>query len=131
RALPGCLPNPPVGCVLVRHGEVIATGFTQIPGADHAEAMALRKVHGDLSDVTAYVTLEPCSLHGRTPSCAQGLIRRGGAEVVVAAIDPDTRISGRRIEALRVAGLRVTLGILVAEALSDLEPYLALPGNVA
>jgi pyrimidine deaminase RibD-like protein len=93
--------------------------------------MALRQVRGNLSDVTAYVTLEPCSFHGRTPSCAQALISRGVAEVVVATIDPDTRNSGRGIDALMVAGVRVTLGILAAEALSDLEPYLALAGNVA
>ena len=67
KALPDCLPNPPVGCVLVRDGCVIAKGYTNPPGKNHAEAMALSLLPGPLTDVTAFVTLEPCSFHGRTP----------------------------------------------------------------
>ena len=76
RALPDCLPNPPVGCVLVRDGKIIAKGHTQPPGQFHAEAMALDRVAGSLEDVAAFVTLEPCSFHGRTPSCAQALVKK-------------------------------------------------------
>src|SRR4051812_40296985 len=70
KALPDCIPNPPVGCVLVRDGRVVASGYTNRPGQPHAEAMALSQLAGLLSDVTAFVTLEPCSFRGRTPSCA-------------------------------------------------------------
>jgi hypothetical protein len=69
KALPGCIPNPPVGYVLVRQGRVVATVYTSPPGEKHAEAMALSQLSGALTDVTAFVTLEPCSFHGRTPSC--------------------------------------------------------------
>ena len=65
KALPLCLPNPPVGCVLVKAGAIVARGHTQPPGLDHAEAMALSQVLGDLTSITAYVTLEPCSFQGR------------------------------------------------------------------
>src|SRR5687767_6998343 len=76
KALPACLPNPPVGCVLVRQGVVIARGFTQPPYQPHAEPVALRQVEGDLDDVIAFVTLEPCAFHQRTPSCAREMIAR-------------------------------------------------------
>ena len=126
RALPACLPNPPVGCVLVRGGEIVARGFTQPPGSAHAEAMALGALEGDLSDVTAYVTLEPCSFHGRTPSCAKALIERGVSRVHVAAIDPDPRNSGKGIQMLRAAGVEVSVGSLESEAMGDMGPYLLL-----
>nr|WP_315488690.1 bifunctional diaminohydroxyphosphoribosylaminopyrimidine deaminase/5-amino-6-(5-phosphoribosylamino)uracil reductase RibD [uncultured Rhodoferax sp.] len=129
KALPSCIPNPPVGCVLVRHGEVIATGFTQPPGQCHAEAMALAQVDGDLSDVTAFVTLEPCSFHGRTPSCAKTLVERGVKCVVVAMLDPDPRNSGAGIEILKAAGINVKIGVLEDKARDDLGRYLALPAN--
>ena len=129
RALPACLPNPPVGCVLVRAGEIIARGFTQSPGMDHAEAMALRQVAGDLKDVTAYVTLEPCAFHGRTPSCAASLVARRIGRVVAAIVDPDQRNAGKGIQMLRAAGVHVELGLLEDQALRDLSPYLALPAN--
>ncbi|EPJ52349.1 MAG: putative riboflavin deaminase [Osedax symbiont Rs2] len=74
QALPDCRPNPPVGCVLVRNQLIISRGYTQKPGAIHAEALALEKLSKPMSDVTAYVTMEPCSFVGRTPACAQSLI---------------------------------------------------------
>jgi len=129
RALPACLPNPPVGCVLVRDSQVIASGFTQSPGRHHAEAMALEQVTGDLSDVVAFVTLEPCSFHGRTPSCARALVDRGIKHVFVATLDPDTRNSGAGIKILEEAGVNVHLGILEQQALNDLGPYLAMIAN--
>jgi len=129
KALPACLPNPPVGCVLVRDGRIVARGHTQPPGQDHAEAMALRELAGDLTDVIAYVTLEPCSFRGRTPSCAIALVDRGIRHVVVAIIDPDSRNRGAGIEILRRCGARVELGVSANEATADLSPYLALPEN--
>jgi len=129
RALPACLPNPPVGAVLVRHGEVIARGYTQPPGQPHAEAMALAQVTGDLSDCVMYVTLEPCSFHGRTASCAEALLARGIRLVCVALTDPDERNAGKGLERLRAAGIPVFLGTLAGEAHQDLRPYLNLPAN--
>lgn len=125
KALPACLPNPPIGCVLVQDGRVVASGFTQPPGELHAEAMALSQVSGDLSDAIAYVTLEPCSFHGRTPSCARALVGRGIQRVVVATLDPDPRNSGAGIEILRAAGVDVSVGVLEHRALGDVGPYLA------
>ena len=129
KALPRCLPNPPVGCVLVRDRQIIARGHTQPPGQDYAEAMALREVEGDLRDIIAYVTLEPCSFHGRTPSCAETLIERGIRRVVVAIVDPDPRNNGAGIRRLRDSGVVVTVGLLDALARKNLDPYLALPAN--
>lgn len=131
KALPACLPNPPVGCVLVRGGQVIASGFTQPPGEHHAEAMAISRVPGDLSDVTAYVTLEPCSFHGRTPSCAKGLVARGIGRVVVAMLDPDPRNAGAGIAILKSAGVDVEVGVLEQDARQDMGPHLALLANGA
>ena len=129
KALPACLPNPPVGCVLVKEGRVIARGFTQPPYQNHAEAMALGQITGDAAGITAYVTLEPCSFRGRTPSCAHALVDRGIRRVVVGIMDPDTRNSGAGLEILRGAGIEVSVGMLEAEAHRDLDPYLALPAN--
>ncbi len=123
-ALPACLPNPPVGCVLVEDGQVIARGFTQPPGQYHAEAMALSQVTGDLPGVTAYVTLEPCSFHGRTPSCAKALVSRGIKHVVVAMLDPDPRNSGTGIEILRAVGIEVSVGVLEQDVRQDIGQYL-------
>jgi len=125
KALPDCLPNPPVGCVLVKGGQIIACGYTQLPSEQHAEAVALSKVSGNLSGVSAYVTLEPCSFYGRTPSCAKALIDRGIGRVFVATLDPDPRNSGAGIKLLESAGIIVDIGMLEKEALEDLGPHLA------
>ena len=125
KALPDCLPNPPVGCVLVRTDQIIASGYTQLPGQHHAEAMALSKFSGNLSDVSAYLTLEPCSFHGRTPSCAKALIDRAIKRVFVATLDPDPRNSRAGIKLLESAGVMVEIGMLQKEALGELGPYLA------
>lgn len=123
-ALPACLPNPPVGCALVRDGIVIATGFTSPPGLPHAEPAALRGVEGDLADVAAFVTLEPCSFHQRTPSCAIELVARKIGAVYVAMRDPHPRNRGAGLEILRAAGIVVVEGVLEAEAADDMGPYL-------
>lgn len=123
KALPACLPNPPVGCVLVRDGEIIARGYTQPPFEHHAEPMALSQVEGSLEDVTAFVTLEPCSFHQKTPSCAKEMIRRRVGVCFVALIDPHPRNRGRGIEMLREAGMRVVTGTLEDEARTDLRTH--------
>lgn len=104
--------------------EVLARGFTQPPGNHHAEAMALSQLAQDTGDLVAYVTLEPCSFMGRTPSCARALVDRGIKRVVVALIDPDPRNAGAGIAILRDAGVDVRLGVLEKEAKVDLAPYL-------
>jgi pyrimidine deaminase RibD-like protein len=129
RALPACLPNPPVGAVLVRGGAIVARGFTQAPGQPHAEAQVLAAVPGDLADAVLYVTLEPCSFHGRTPSCAAAIVERGLRVVHVALTDPDPRNDGRGLRMLREAGVEVHVGALRSEAARELGPYLALPAN--
>jgi pyrimidine deaminase RibD-like protein len=129
KALPGCLPNPPVGCVLVRAGEIIARGFTQEPYQPHAEPMALGQVEGDLEDVAAFVTLEPCSFHQRTPSCAKGMIARHIGTVYVATLDPHPRNQGRGIAMLEEAGVKVTVGVLESEVQAFLKPYLHSGGS--
>ncbi len=124
KALPQCQPNPPVGCVLVRDGAIVARGYTQAPGSDHAEAMALRQVDGDLGEVMAFVTLEPCSFYGRTPSCAMALVARRIGRVWVGTPDPHPRNRGAGIDMLRAAGIPVCVGVLEDEVLQDLAPYL-------
>ncbi|MGE0660376.1 MAG: bifunctional diaminohydroxyphosphoribosylaminopyrimidine deaminase/5-amino-6-(5-phosphoribosylamino)uracil reductase RibD, partial [Reyranellaceae bacterium] len=112
-------PNPSVGCVLVRDGRLLANGWTQEGGRPHAEAHALTRAAEagiSLQGATAYVTLEPCSHHGRTPPCAEALIAAGIGRVVVAISDPDRRVAGRGIEALRRAGIGVTIGVEAAAA---------------
>ena len=129
RALPSCLPNPPVGCVLVRDGEVVARGFTQPPYQPHAEPMALAQVSGALSDVDAFVTLEPCAFHQRTPSCAKELIERGIRRVYVAMLDPHPKNNGIGIQMLRDAGIEVVTGLLETEARADLAARVWQPGQ--
>jgi len=129
KALPGCLPNPPVGSVLVRGGQIIGRGHTQPPGGAHAEIAALRSAQGDLSTATLYVTLEPCSFQGRTPACAEAIIAAGIGAVVVAMLDPDPRNDGAGIAKLEAAGIPVTVGVMAEQAQADLGPYLNLPAN--
>ena len=124
KAIPLCFPNPPVGCVLVKDGVVVSSGYTQEPGKNHAEAQALSRYTGPLDDVSAYVTLEPCSFHGRTPSCAQAFIERNIGDVYVAIQDPDLRNSGRGIAQLRDAGINITENIMSETVFEFLSPYL-------
>ncbi len=112
-------PNPRVGCVLVKHGEVIGEGFTQPAGQDHAEIRALKDARSrghDPRDATAYVTLEPCSHFGRTPPCANALIEAKVARVVAAMEDPNPLVSGRGLSMLRDAGIEVRCELLATEA---------------
>lgn len=116
RSLGNTWPNPAVGCVLVRDGRVVGRGWTAPGGRPHAEAVALAQA-GDLArGATAYVTLEPCSHHGRTPPCADALVAAGMARAVVACGDPDPRVDGRGVAALRAAGIEVAVGLMADEA---------------
>ena len=114
-------PNPRVGCVLAVDDEVIATGWHRAAGKPHAEVLAMREAGSRAQGATAYVTLEPCSHSGRTPPCADALIAAGVDEVVVAMTDPDPRVSGRGLQRLRDAGVRVREGLL-GEAAEALNP---------
>lgn len=112
-------PNPRVGCVLVRDGEVIGEGATQPAGQAHAEVQALRDAQSrgvDTRGATAYVTLEPCSHHGRTPPCADALIAAGIARLVVAASDPNPLVAGGGLARLQAAGIQTDSGVLAEEA---------------
>ena len=124
KALPACRPNPPVGCILVKDAQVVAKGFTQAPGQDHAEAMALRHYKGSLEAISVFVTLEPCSFVGRTPSCALALIEKGAKEVFVALIDPHPKNRGQGIRLLKEAGVTVETGILKEQVSTFINPYL-------
>ena len=127
KALPGCFPNPPVGCILVTNGVVIASGYTREPGLPHAEADALGQYLGALADVSAYVTLEPCSFHGRTSSCAQTRINRRIGHVYVAMRDPDPRNNGNGVAMLKNAGVMVTENMTPEAVSTFLSPYLSEP----
>ena len=117
RGLGRVWPNPAVGCVLVSpDGRVIARGWTKPGGRPHAETEALRRIEWTAKGATAYVSLEPCSHHGKTPPCAETLVGAGIARCVVAIEDPDPRVQGRGIEKLRAAGIQVTVGTLRDEA---------------
>ncbi|EIP0122561.1 bifunctional diaminohydroxyphosphoribosylaminopyrimidine deaminase/5-amino-6-(5-phosphoribosylamino)uracil reductase RibD [Vibrio alginolyticus] len=123
-ALPECVPNPPVGCVLVKDNVVVSEGYTQAIGRNHAEVEALNSYSGSLDGVTAYVTLEPCSFVGRTPACAKTLVESGIKHVVVSMLDPDERNSGKGIAILEQAGITVELGLCREQVSSFLVQYL-------
>ncbi|MEC5218028.1 diaminohydroxyphosphoribosylaminopyrimidine deaminase/5-amino-6-(5-phosphoribosylamino)uracil reductase [Actimicrobium sp. GrIS 1.19] len=113
-------PNPRVGCIVVKHGVVIGAGHTQAAGQAHAEIAALADVAArghDARGATLYVTLEPCSHHGRTPPCADALIRAGVARVVSAIADPNPLVAGAGLARLRAAGIAVTTDVMAHEAL--------------
>lgn len=111
RAVGDTADNPPVGCVLVRDGRVVGRGRTASGGRPHAEVQALAMAGEAARDCTAYVTLEPCAHHGRTPPCADALIAAGVARVVVAIEDPDPRVDGGGLARLREAGIEISTGI--------------------
>ncbi len=119
-------PNPQVGCVLTRNDRVLGEGAHFYDRFDHAEIAALKQAAAlghDPRGATAYVTLEPCSHHGRTGPCADALIASGVARVVVATQDPNPQVSGQGIARLRAAGVNVTVGLLQAEARALNDPF--------
>lgn len=117
-------PNPWVGAVFVGVDGRVSSGSTRPPGGDHAEVVARDRAKFNLKGSTLYVTLEPCSHHGKTPPCAEMLIREGVSRVVVGSLDPDERVSGMGIKLLQDAGVEVELGLLSSEIKADLAPYL-------
>ncbi|HKA42418.1 MAG TPA: bifunctional diaminohydroxyphosphoribosylaminopyrimidine deaminase/5-amino-6-(5-phosphoribosylamino)uracil reductase RibD [Burkholderiales bacterium] len=116
RGLYTTTPNPRVGCVLVRDGEVVGEGWHEKSGLPHAEANALRVAGARARDATAYVTLEPCTHHGRTPPCVDALVGAGVARVVVAMQDPNPQVAGKGIATLVDKGIQVLSGLLEGEA---------------
>jgi diaminohydroxyphosphoribosylaminopyrimidine deaminase / 5-amino-6-(5-phosphoribosylamino)uracil reductase len=116
RALGTTAENPAVGCVIVKDDRILGVGCTQPGGRPHAEVMALAMAGADAKGATAYVTLEPCSHHGRTAPCADALIKAGIAKVVIAVEDPDPRVAGQGVSMLRAAGIEVVVGISEAQA---------------
>jgi diaminohydroxyphosphoribosylaminopyrimidine deaminase/5-amino-6-(5-phosphoribosylamino)uracil reductase len=116
-------PNPTVGAVVVRDGREVGSGYHRQDGDAHAEALALEQAGDAARGATLYVTLEPCAHHGRTPPCVERIIKSGIARVVFPAIDPDPRVRGRGMQALRDAGVRVEAGCLEEAGILDSLPF--------
>jgi diaminohydroxyphosphoribosylaminopyrimidine deaminase/5-amino-6-(5-phosphoribosylamino)uracil reductase len=119
RGLGRTWPNPAVGAVIVNDGVIVARGWTQPGGRPHAEIEALRRAGDAARDATLYVTLEPCSHHGRSPPCADAIIAAGLARVVSALEDPNPKVAGEGHARLRAAGIAVEVGIGADEARHD------------
>lgn len=111
-------PNPRVGCVLVRDGQVVGEGWHRRAGEGHAEVNALRQAGPRARGAVAYVTLEPCSHHGRTPPCSQALITARVVRVVVAMVDPNPRVAGAGLRELQQAGIEVAVGLMEQQAVA-------------
>ncbi len=116
-------PNPPVGCVIVRDGQVIGRGWHDYSAVAHAETVALREAGRPARGATAYVTLEPCSHQGRTPPCARALVDAGIRRVCAAMTDPSAKVAGRGLDYLRFRGVEVQAGLLAEEAAPLIEPF--------
>jgi diaminohydroxyphosphoribosylaminopyrimidine deaminase/5-amino-6-(5-phosphoribosylamino)uracil reductase len=124
RALGSVSPNPAVGAVLVRDGQIVGEGATQPPGEAHAEIVALRAAGALARQSTLYVTLEPCAHYGRTPPCADAIVAAGVAEAHVAMLDPSPWVNGGGVAALEQAGIRVQCGAHERAARQLNEAYL-------
>ena len=109
-------PNPNVGCVIVKDGEIVGEGWHEYAGGPHAEVMALKAAGDKALGATCYVTLEPCSHHGRTPPCADGLIKAQVGRVVAAMVDPNPQVSGRGLKRIQAAGIDYDAGLLSEQA---------------
>jgi len=118
-------PNPMVGCVLVNDGDVVGEGWHKVAGEAHAEINALEAAGDAAKGATAYVTLEPCSHHGKTPPCVDALIDAGVATVVVGIQDPNPDVNGRGIEALEKAGIPVRVAVLEEQVAQQLVGFLS------
>jgi diaminohydroxyphosphoribosylaminopyrimidine deaminase / 5-amino-6-(5-phosphoribosylamino)uracil reductase len=112
------MPNPRVGCIIVKEGNVIGEGAHLKAGTPHAEVHALKQAGINAKGATVYVTLEPCSHHGRTPPCAEALIKAGVARVVIAMEDPNPLVAGKGVAAIQTAGITVLTGLMQLQAQS-------------
>lgn len=117
-------PNPWVGCVIVKEGQIIGQGYTQPPGQAHAEVQALEQAQGKAQGATLYATLEPCAHTGRTAPCTQAIIQAGIREVYFGIFDPDPRVKGKGASQLQQAGIKVVQGICEEEIQRSLASYL-------
>ena len=117
--------NPSVGCVIVKDGRIVGRGVTAPGGRPHAETQALEQAGLEAAGATAYVTLEPCAHHGKTPPCSDALIAASIGRVVIAVGDPDQRTQGKGIERMRASGIVVEQGVCEAEGRADLAGYLS------
>nr|WP_282580209.1 bifunctional diaminohydroxyphosphoribosylaminopyrimidine deaminase/5-amino-6-(5-phosphoribosylamino)uracil reductase RibD [Natroniella sulfidigena] len=117
-------PNPLVGAVIVKDGEIIGTGYHHYAGSLHAEVNVLKKVDQEAKGATMYVTLEPCSHYGKTPPCAKFIIESGIKKVVIAMQDPNPKVAGKGIEMLKAAGVETEVGLLKEEAAQLNEDYI-------
>ncbi|MDP5188776.1 bifunctional diaminohydroxyphosphoribosylaminopyrimidine deaminase/5-amino-6-(5-phosphoribosylamino)uracil reductase RibD [Rheinheimera baltica] len=109
-------PNPNVGALIVKNGQIVGRGYHKQAGGPHAEVFALQEAGSDARGATCYVTLEPCSHHGRTPPCAEALVVAGISRVVIAMQDPNPQVAGKGAAILRNAGMQVDIGLLDTQA---------------
>ena len=109
-------PNPRVGCVIVRDGEIVGEGWHEYTGGPHAEINALQQAGDKARGATVYVTLEPCCHEGRTPPCSDALIKAGVAKVIAAMVDPHSRVAGNGLKQLQEAGIETAAGLLEDQA---------------
>lgn len=124
RGLGRVWPNPAVGCVIVKDGQIVGRSRTADGGRPHAEPIALAQAGAAAKGATVYVTLEPCAHHGKTPPCVDALVAAGVARVVVAIGDPHPKVAGRGLAHLRAAGIRVDVGTLADQARADQAGFL-------
>ncbi|MDP9139984.1 MAG: bifunctional diaminohydroxyphosphoribosylaminopyrimidine deaminase/5-amino-6-(5-phosphoribosylamino)uracil reductase RibD [Pseudomonadota bacterium] len=118
-------PNPRVGCVIVQGDRIVGSGWHQRAGEAHAEVHALRVAGDRARSATMFVSLEPCSHHGRTPPCADAVIAAGISEIWIAMLDPNPLVAGRGVERLRAAGIQVHVGLMEAQACELNRSYIA------
>ena len=116
-------PNPPVGCVIARGEQIVAEGFHERVGLDHAEQIALRKAGEDARGATLYVTLEPCNHEGRTPPCTEAILTAGVQRVVIGCRDPNPHVTGKGVERLQSEGVEVSVGVVEADAKALIMPW--------
>lgn len=109
-------PNPTVGCVIVKDGQIVGEGYHEKAGMPHAEVVALQRAGEKAKGATLYVTLEPCTHFGRTPPCTDAIIKAGLKRVVIATLDPNPIVSGKGVERLKSAGIEVSVGLLEEDA---------------